>query len=183
MIEKRDWLPVDQPEGSLLDLAWNACLCSHSIALKLATSRANCHRVRSRCQINKQHDDATSGEFRHRRINANRWMQNFVTAHITGIDKNRTSGHLFNHQLLEAIQYQAANTRRYHSLKTRATTRSGAVQAKTDRPGQGLAVPNRTRTTQSALPRRDNENHQPSGNQFSTPDPGESLCPPPGLRA
>jgi hypothetical protein len=71
-IEKRDWLPVDQPEGSFLDLAWNTCLCSHSIALKLATSSANCHRVRSRRQINKQHDDATSSEFRHRRINADR---------------------------------------------------------------------------------------------------------------
>lgn len=44
-------------------------------------------------------------------------------------------------------------------------------------------MPNRTRAMQWARPRIDNEIRQPSDNQFSTPDPGESLRPSPDLRA
>lgn len=38
--------------------------------------------VKYRRQINKQHDEATSSEFRHTSVQSNRRVHNFMTAHI-----------------------------------------------------------------------------------------------------
>jgi hypothetical protein len=100
-----------------------------------------------------------------------------------GFEKNHLSGHLFIHQFLDAIQCQRADTRRRRSRKNYATIRNEVIQARAVRPGREPAVPNRACTMRSTLLRRDNEIRQPSGNQFSTPDPGDSLRPPPAARA